>query len=421
MSELFQGLLINLLFILLSILLLNLLILAKHNIYTYRFGKLHLFLLSSLLMIVSILLSVKVDEGFVYDLRFIPFLLGCIYGGRSVILGLASVMILIRLPFGGNGIWVTTILAVIYTVVMIYMYPNLLKKPLYNRLFLFTFLSFLYSVIGFLIPSILFDFDQTFSYFIYVMVLTASTFFVCYLCEVLRTFHLLQMESIKFEKMETVSHLAASISHEVRNPLTVVRGFLQLVHEHSDTPEDCKTYTSLAIAEADRASEIINEYLTFARPHPEVELPLELEQEIQKCVEIIRPLANKQGITIETAFLHNHPITGDPHKFQQILLNISKNGIDAMKSGGILFLFTKEDENGVHLSITDTGIGMTSEQVARLGEPFFSLKGNKGTGLGMMVVYRIVESMRGTVHVNSKPMKGTRITLSFPIEETSNT
>ncbi|WP_066059335.1 histidine kinase dimerization/phospho-acceptor domain-containing protein [Robertmurraya korlensis] len=121
---------------------------------------------------------------------------------------------------------------------------------------------------------------------------------------------------MKFEKMETVSQLAASISHEVRNPLTVVRGFLQLVHEHSDTPEDCKTYTSLAIAEADRASEIINEYLTFARPHPEVELPLDLEQEVQKCVEIIRPLANKQGITIETAFLHNHTITGDPHKFQ---------------------------------------------------------------------------------------------------------
>nr|WP_269748564.1 ATP-binding protein [Robertmurraya korlensis] len=97
---------------------------------------------------------------------------------------------------------------------------------------------------------------------------------------------------------------------------------------------------------------------------------------------------------------------------------MSKNSIDAMRSGGILFLFTKEDETGVHLSITDTGIGMTSEQVARLGEPFFSLKGNKGTGLGMMVVFRIVESMRGTVHVNSQPMKGTRITLSFPIKGT---
>ncbi|WP_066059338.1 hypothetical protein [Robertmurraya korlensis] len=160
MSELTQGLLINLLFILLSILLLNLLILAKHNIYTYRFRKLHLFLLSSLLMVGSILLSVKVDEGFLYDLRFIPFLLGCIYGGRPVILSLASVLILIRLPFGGDGIWVTILLAMIYTVVMIVIYPSLLKKSLYNRLSLLTFLSFLYSVIGFLIPSIYLIFNR---------------------------------------------------------------------------------------------------------------------------------------------------------------------------------------------------------------------------------------------------------------------
>ncbi|WP_077211036.1 sensor histidine kinase [Bacillus dakarensis] len=412
---LLTGLLINLLFILLLILLANMLLWKKHTSLQIKYRKTHIFLLSSAAIIQCILLSVPIDEHFIYDLRFIPFLLGGLYGGKYVTIGLAITLVSIRIPLGGDGIWLTILLVILFSTIIIKMSDKFFNKHMRWRLAVTTILALGYSIIGFLLPAIYYDFIDFIHYGTYAFILSLSTYFVSYLLEILRTIYVLQLEAVKYEKMEIVSHLAASISHEVRNPLTAVKGFLQLILEDQKIPENIKTYSSLALEETTRASNIINDYLTFAKPHQEKQIVFGIEEEIEKCKEIITPLALKNDVEVYKAFFHSGKIMGDPHKFRQVLLNVCKNAIEAMPNGGTLSILTSSTDTSILIHITDTGYGMSPQHIARLGEPYFSLKDQKGTGLGMMVVFKIVEGMGGAVRVSSEEHVGTTVYLTFPI------
>jgi two-component system, sporulation sensor kinase B len=414
-SALFNGLLINLLVILIIVLLVNFYHLSKHSLNKAHMGSFQVFFTNMVLIILSVLLSHQLHSGFLYDLRFIPFLIGGIYGGRKVLLGLAVTMIAVRVPFMGHGLIVTILLTVLSSVVIYYLSPKLSEKPWRIRVYWFTLFSFCYSILGQLIPSLFFDFKDYLAFVIYSGVLTVSTFLVLYLCEMIRLTVILQLESIKYEKMQVVSHLAASISHEIRNPLTTVKGFLQLINEDPANPSTNTELSKVAVSEIDRATEVINHYLSFAKPHPEEETKLDVTMEIMRSKDIIMPLALKKGVTMDVELSHTHTIMGDSNKLQQVLINVLKNGIEAMESGGALSVISYEERGRLLIAINDTGIGMTDEQVTRLGEPYFSLKGSKGTGLGMMTVFQLVDAMSGTVNVQSKEYQGTTITLSFPV------
>ncbi|WP_409250720.1 ATP-binding protein [Bacillus sp. SCS-153A] len=414
-SQLLNGLLINLLVILVVILMVNFYHLSKHKSYDIQGKRLPIFILCTILIILSISLSVELESGFIYDLRFIPFLLGGIYGGKRVLFALAAVMILIRIPLSGTGLMLTVVITILTCLAVLYLSPKLLEKTWTSRVYLFTSLSLGYSILGFFIPSLIFGFHNFISFIIYTAMLAGSTFLVFYLCEIIRTTYSLQLESIKYEKMQVVSHLAASISHEVRNPLTTVRGFLQLIHEDSSNIKANKELSQIAVEEIDRATEVINQYLSFAKPHPETQVKLDVTNEIHKLKEIISPLAMKYNVVIKMDVSTRHAINGEPNKFQQIMINILKNGIEAMENGGILSIECFEKGEQVFILIKDTGMGMTDEQITRLGEPYFSLKGKKGTGLGMMTVFQLVQVMNGKIKVTSKLNEGTTVTLSFPI------
>ncbi|WP_102275492.1 sensor histidine kinase [Cytobacillus massiliigabonensis] len=415
--EMMNGLLINLLFILIFVLLTNMLLLHKNKFIQSSVWNYYFVFIACSQIVISLLLSVSVGHGFIYDLRFVPFLLGGLYGGKRVTIGLGLFLLAVRFVLGGDGFWLSLFLILISTIGIFVISPLYLKKSLWTKLSIVSAFSFVYAVIAYLMPGLLYGFNDFIAFIIYGIILVISTFFVTYLSEILRTTFVLQLEAMKFEKMEIVSHLAASISHEVRNPLTAVIGFLQLIGENEQTNEKSKTYAMYAIEEANRASGIINDYLTFAKPHLTEECLMNIDNAILKCNDILRPLTLKQNVEIETFFQHASAIKGDPHKFHQVLLNIFKNSIEAMPDGGILTIQTYENHNRIHIKITDTGHGMKPEHIARLGEPYFSLKGQKGTGLGMMVVYRIVESMKGIVTVTSEIDIGTSITLAFPIHD----
>ncbi|WP_226672225.1 sensor histidine kinase [Rossellomorea aquimaris] len=412
--DLLTGLLINLLVILIVILLLNFHYLSRNKVHKLQLSSLSIYLISSFLILVSMGLSVQLEDGFLYDLRCIPFLLGGIYGGRKVMPWLAVTMVAIRLPMMGTGVIITMIIAILFTAIILYVRPRMENKALKARVYTYSALSFGYSVLSFWLPSVIFDFGELSSFPIYSAVLTGSTFFVFYLCEIIRTIYILQLKSIKYEKMQVVSHLAASMSHEVRNPLTTVRGFLQLINEDPSNISNNKELSEVAVSEIDRATEVINQYLNFARPHPELEEEVAIRDEINRSKEIIMPLAVKRGITLKANVLHHHSIKGDPNKLQQVLINVMKNGLEAMENGGTLRIFSYLENGKIFIVINDTGIGMTKEQLMRLGEPYFSMKGKNGTGLGMMTVYQLVEGMKGTIKVLSKPGKGTSVILSFP-------
>jgi two-component system sporulation sensor kinase B len=220
---------------------------------------------------------------------------------------------------------------------------------------------------------------------------------------------------VQTKKTEIVSHLAASISHEIRNPLTVSRGFLQLLNDSTITPRNRSDYVQLAIKEIDRAVQIITDYLAYAKPSIEKRESLDMAHELSSIVDVMTPFANMRSVQFVNQLTPHYLVIGDKQKFKQSMLNILKNSIEAMPDGGMIHVTTYVELKHYYITIEDHGTGMTSEQMDRLGEPYFSTK-DKGTGLGMMVVYSNIKAMNGKIHVTSIVGKGTKFTIQFPLE-----
>ncbi|GAB6929250.1 hypothetical protein JCM10914A_32330 [Paenibacillus sp. JCM 10914] len=216
------------------------------------------------------------------------------------------------------------------------------------------------------------------------------------------------------EKMEIISELAASVAHEVRNPLQVTRGFMQLLAQNSRGTE--KEYFGLALKELDRASGIITDFLTFAKPELEHESRLNVYEELKHVRGILQPLANLNGGTIQLDETKELFITGNSSKLKQAMINIVKNSIEAFDSEGHIQIWAYGEGEEIVVHIKDNGVGMEVGDIARLGEAYFTNK-SKGTGLGLMVTFRIIELMHGSIHFQSEKGQGTEVILRFPAVE----
>ncbi|WP_138755706.1 sensor histidine kinase [Paenibacillus sinopodophylli] len=216
------------------------------------------------------------------------------------------------------------------------------------------------------------------------------------------------------EKMEIISQLAASVAHEVRNPLQVTRGFLQVLGDGSRNDKE-KGFMKLAIEELDRASEIITDFLMFAKPELEQTSILNTADEILKIQAILVPLANMQGGVIQVELASGLYVHGNSSKFKQALINIIKNSIESINKDGIIAIRAYlKDNRHVVICIKDNGEGMSKHEVNKLGEPYYSQK-TKGTGLGLMVTFRIIEVMKGTIIFTSEKGVGTEAIIQFPL------
>ncbi|MCC3372700.1 HAMP domain-containing sensor histidine kinase [Cohnella sp. REN36] len=220
------------------------------------------------------------------------------------------------------------------------------------------------------------------------------------------------------EKLEIISDLAASIAHEVRNPLQVTRGFLQLLAGRADPKS--KSYFELATNELDRASDIITDFLTFAKPEMDTVSVLDVPAELKKIESMMAPLAAMHGGVIRFHAEDRLYVVGNASKFKQAFINMIKNSIEALNKEGWIEIKAVARDGQVVVWIRDNGEGMDEEQLAQLGVPYFSTK-TKGTGLGMMVTMRIIEVMRGTIEFRSQKEKGTEITIRFPLADPDET
>ncbi|WP_309121904.1 PAS domain S-box protein [Paenibacillus sp.] len=223
-----------------------------------------------------------------------------------------------------------------------------------------------------------------------------------------------EQELRELEHLKTVSQLAASISHEVRNPLTVTRGFLQMLKDTALGEEKRRQYFDLSLEELDRAERIITDYLTFAKPALEHAEPLELNGELQRIVQVILPFASMENIVVEVLpSAEALFVRGEGNRLHQALINVMKNGIEATPAGGKLTIRLQRVDGRPVLTIEDSGKGMDEEQLKQLGTPYYTTKA-KGTGLGTMVAFSILRAMEADIKVDSVPGRGTRFILSFP-------
>lgn len=366
-------------------------------------------------VVLCMLYPFHTNGGVIFNLRFIPFVLGCLYSHKITSMWLTFLIICLRLMHGLEASWFSCVSLLIFFLITTKLKPFYTNLSMTKKIIISGILMLFMSTWIIVGVKFLFHVPITIElFFSYILIQSFGILLIVYIMESNKEKQSLLYKIIRMEKVEVVSHLAASISHEVRNPLTTTRGFLQLLNESKAIPKAEKGYLTVAIQELDQAERIIRDYLTFAKPAPEEIESLNLKKEIERAINIIVPLANMNIVELSSE-LESCYIKGNAGMFQQVLVNLLKNAIEAMPSGGTLSILGSVEKTLAKVTIADNGVGMNDVQRNRLGEPYFSTKEIRGTGLGMMVVFRIVESMNGSINVESELGKGTRITLTFPL------
>ena len=223
----------------------------------------------------------------------------------------------------------------------------------------------------------------------------------------------IQQELQRADKLNVISQLAASVAHEIRNPLTTVQGFLQLMSIEPQVHRNHKNYIDISLKELNDAQSIINDYLSLAKPQTEGLSSINLSAEVKNTISLINSYSNIKDIRIESSIQDKLYMNGNRAELKQILVNIMKNGIEAMEDNGLLTVRLYSNLGEIFIEIIDTGMGMTKEQIHKVGTPFYSTK-DKGTGVGLTISYQLVHSMKGKVGIESERGKGTKFTIRFP-------
>lgn len=350
------------------------------------------------------------------ELRIIPLLLGTLYGGIWPGIVLSALIILYRLSFGISlGFYNTILVLLLALPVILFFQKSFARSNKDKRVKIAVVLSFYYCLIGLTLFCILrgFSIDYLKVQIIHLLFVVAATWFFTVLYEAIREIHQLRSEMQNSEKLRVISELTSVFAHEIRNPMQVTRGFLQLLNE-PDLPKKKKEYIQISIEELDRANEIINDFLSFGKPSINNNERIDVGYQLQRVVNIIQSYSLNHNVEIKTDFNDSCWVYANPQKLNQSLINILKNAIESMPNGGIVWITcTSTAEGYIKINIKDQGIGMTKEQIDRLGSPFYSLK-ESGTGLGMMVSFQIVRSFKGKIQVNSEKGMGTEFIILLP-------
>ncbi|GAA0134598.1 hypothetical protein YSY43_14380 [Paenibacillus sp. YSY-4.3] len=228
----------------------------------------------------------------------------------------------------------------------------------------------------------------------------------------------LRMELIHVERLSLVGQMAAGITHEIRNPMAVVRGFLQLMREKS--ANDLDHYYRIVMEELDRANGIINDFLALAQNRIVTKELCSLHHIIEELKPLLWADANLRGQSIEVKLDERVPMLYlNTKEIKQLILNLARNGMEAMGEKGLLTVSTRLDEDGVKLYIADIGAGISPAQQQKLFAPFYTTK-EKGTGLGLPLCLSIMERHGGKITVRSREGLGTTFISVFPVDTSSS-
>ncbi len=384
-------------------------------------------MISSILCIIS---PMEIIDGASFNLQMIPLFISFVYGGYIPgLLTLLTAVAYFLYPYDFNWFYILISIAAYFIITLSirnrWHAYTLKKKFLYSTFYGVSIL--LFSLVTLLFVSVL-NFNsihiQDFAIVaVSISILTLMLTLSIYLIEYMRSTAVLRLELVKAEKLSIVSELAASVAHEVRNPLTVVRGFVQLIGNSSDsTDSQRREYMDLVLTELDRAQSIITDYLGIAGQNHIKKEQINLTETLNEITMLMTSYANFKTVKFHCDIEKHLYIYGDRAKLKQVFVNIIKNSIEAVPSiNGIVNIKAGIKDEIIFVKIVDNGTGMTKEQIERLGEPYYSLKEN-GTGLGLTVTYSILKSHGGSIKYSSKLNKGTVavIQLPFYIDESNN-
>jgi two-component system sensor histidine kinase HydH len=238
----------------------------------------------------------------------------------------------------------------------------------------------------------------------------------------LREIKRLEDEVRRTERLAAVGELAAGVAHEIRNPLSSIRGLAHFLrHALTERPKELD-YAEIMVKEVDRINRVVTNLLTFARPLESEPVPTDPRELVEHTVRLIRADAARKGIEIRTTVDPDLPeVVMDEHQMIQALLNLALNSLQALETEGERIEVGARVMDGgarIHLWVEDDGHGIPPESAAKIFDPFFTTRA-RGTGLGLAIVRNIVEHHHGEVTVESPPAgkaKGSRFTMSIPVD-----
>ena len=368
--------------------------------------------ISSLMAILCMLFPLEKFGETVFDLRVVPLILVTLYGGGLPGLICTLTISFTRLSMGGEYAWIGVLIAVVGLIVALGFHTYFQKSIRKWKGILFAgglfLISYIVIVILFINPL------KSYFYPIYFASFAVAYFFIFYLTERLVYINIQLQETVYLEKLSVAGKMAAAIAHEIRNPLTTVRGLVQFISTDTAEPK-VKNYAPLMLEEIDRTNKIITDYLMMIKPSKEDYVGVNLNQVVKDTTGLTEILASYHAVEIEYEEKGEFEILGNPQELKQCLINLIKNAIESIEQEGhILVSLQSGTKRGtVNIVIRDNGTGMDEEELEKIGLPFYTTK-SKGTGLGTMITNRLIRNIGGKVHYVSTKGVGTTVTVTLP-------
>ena len=227
-----------------------------------------------------------------------------------------------------------------------------------------------------------------------------------------------QAERLRTERLSTLGKFSSLILHDIRNPLSILKGQLQLMEIQADeAPEKARARIKASLAEVARLERLASEFLDYSRGEIRLDMAIARPSSLLfRIEEGLRDRLAERGIACELDAAYDEPVILDEERVARALHNVADNARKAMAAkGGVLRMGSRREGDLLVFEVADSGEGMSPEVLSRVFEPFYSSSGQGGTGLGMLIVKNIVEAHGGSVSLQSAPGEGTRVSLSFPL------
>ncbi|UXH46085.1 ATP-binding protein [Rossellomorea vietnamensis] len=396
-----MNLLLNFLFIVVGLLLFAL----YYDVTKKQPSKWIVITLSTVTILLCVMFSHKLTNGIYVDLRRIPFFLASLYFGPVVSFVLMIIIIALRYLIIGSGLIHFVILNYFITFIILSAFSKGFLRAKKKVKMVFTVAICFSMTIFNLLFGYIHQAEISVDEYLYLVIIPlGATVISVMIAEMIRKVMMLRKTFSQHEKLRVVSQLAASISHEIRNPLTSSKGFLQLVQEERNEKTQ-REFIELSLKGIDQATHVIEEYLTFTNSAKDKIERIDVKHSILELIENLKLKAGK--VSFHHQLIDDVYVDGQHHSFRKCIGNVIVNAIESMPLGGEVSITMIEKES-LMIAISDSGQGMTKEQIQRFGEPFFTTK-DEGTGLGMMAATIIVHSMKGKIQVESELNKGTTV------------
>lgn len=416
----FEGLLDNILFMIVPLLIYQM-IWVDRGLLGKKGSKAFMVVISAISIALCMFFPTSIPQNVMLNMKYLPVISTVLYGGPLNALSLG--VVILGLSFFTNN---ESSLLIILTIFIILAITMPFKKVYFsliiqNKMILAGGLSILISLIhsAAIFATTKFSLHLLGCILLFTAMQAITLWLMTYIYEKIGQFAILKKQISNIENLKVISELASSTSHDIRNPLTVTKGILQLMRYDDYSKEKKAELTQLAIDELAHAETIINDYLAITKAQLDLNSHINLSEITQRAVNVIKPYANINNIEIKSSIDRHIFIMGNGSHLYRAIINLAKNGIEAMRERGILSVHLTTVEKEAVLVISDTGIGMTNEEIRRLGTPYYTTK-EKGTGIGTMVVFHFIQSMNGKIDVKSQKGKGTQFIIRFQTIQKEN-